>query len=100
MARADATCCALQLRLTRRTTLTPALILCPTTRPLPADGNTYDRATITAWFKTGNVTSPLTGSKREHTHLIPNVLMKKVSLSGREQEGAALLSEKMRSGRE
>ena len=56
-----------------------------------ADGNTYERSTIEAWFKTGNTTSPLTGVELESTSLIPNVLMRKVILSWRENEGAALV---------
>ena len=43
------------------------------------------------WFKTGNTTSPLTGVELESTSLIPNVLMRKVILSWRENEGAALV---------
>ena len=56
-----------------------------------ADGNTYERSTIEAWFGTGNTTSPLTGVELESTSLIPNVLMRKVILSWRENEGAALV---------
>ena len=39
---------------------------------MAADGHTYEKEAIAAWFATGKRTSPRTGSELAHTHLMPN----------------------------
>ena len=60
----------------------PDAYICPITRELmeepviTADGHTYDRAAITAWFSRGNHTSPLTNLPLRHRELTPNHALK------------------------
>ena len=42
-----------------------------------ADGQTYERSEIEAWFATGKTTSPLTGVELESRALIPNVALRR-----------------------
>ena len=57
---------------------------CPITRErlcdpvVTADGHTYERVAIAAWFKDGNCTSPLTNLPLPHVRLVPNVLVKSI----------------------
>ena len=51
----------------------------------------YSRASIEAWFKTGKRTSPSTGLDLEHTHLLPNITLRRLIESWRDDEGAAIL---------
>ncbi len=44
---------------------------------IAADGHSYERAAIEAWFKSGKHTSPLTGTKLVHRTLMPNISLKK-----------------------
>lgn len=37
-----------------------------------ATGHTYDRASISTWFNSGNLTCPVTGEKLTHATLVPN----------------------------
>jgi hypothetical protein len=37
-----------------------------------ADGHSYERASIEAWFGRGTRTSPLTNAELPHTNLLPN----------------------------
>lgn len=39
---------------------------------LCADGHSYERAAITAWFASDNCASPVTGQPLEHRRLLPN----------------------------
>ena len=55
---------------------------------ITADGHTYEREAIALWLQTHN-TSPSTGERLEHTHLIPNVLVRSQILQLREQQLAA-----------
>jgi hypothetical protein len=45
---------------------------------ITADGQTYDREAISAWFKNnpGKITSPLTGKEINSTNLIPNYTLR------------------------
>lgn len=43
-----------------------------------ADGNSYERSAIEAWFSSGEPTSPLTNEPLPHAALIPNNSLKKV----------------------
>ena len=45
---------------------------------ITADGQTYDREAISAWFKNnpGKITSPLTGKEISSTNLIPNYTLR------------------------
>ena len=42
---------------------------------IAADGNTYNRKSIEAWFARGKKTSPLTGAPLAHLGLTPNNLV-------------------------
>jgi len=44
---------------------------------IAADGNSYERREIQAWFARGKRTSPMTGAQLPHTHLTPNINLKK-----------------------
>ena len=41
-------------------------------------GHTYDRSSITKWFRAGNKTCPKTGQKLPNTELIPNLALSKL----------------------
>ncbi len=41
-----------------------------------ADGQTYERSWIEAWFARGNTSSPLTNSPLAHTTLAPNIALR------------------------
>ena len=57
----------------------PEHLLCPITQELmtdpviAADGQTYDRKSITEWLSRGKRNSPLTGVNLPHTVLLQNV---------------------------
>ncbi|XP_066931798.1 uncharacterized protein [Clytia hemisphaerica] len=61
---------------------TPDEFLCPITQELMtdpvivADGYTYERASITQWFETGNNRSPMTNLPLENRNLVPNRSLK------------------------
>ena len=44
---------------------------------MAADGHSYERREIQAWFARGKRTSPMTGAQLPHTHLTPNINLKK-----------------------
>ena len=44
---------------------------------IAADGHSYERREIEAWFNRGKRTSPMTGAQLPHTHLTPNINLKK-----------------------
>ena len=60
----------------------PPFFLCPITYGvmvdpvMAADGTTFDRFAIEAWFVKGKDTNPLTGEKLANTNLIPNKILK------------------------
>ncbi|KAL6568772.1 hypothetical protein OROHE_004456 [Orobanche hederae] len=62
----------------------PADFRCPISLDLMRDpvvvstGQTYDRSSISAWIESGHSTCPKTGQTLAHTHLIPNVALKKL----------------------
>ena len=41
-----------------------------------ADGNSYERAALEAWFAAGNTVSPSTGAPLSHKTLLPNWALK------------------------
>ena len=43
-----------------------------------ADGETYERAAIEAWFGEGHDTSPITGERLDNSALVPNNAMKRL----------------------
>ena len=44
---------------------------------LAADGHSYERREIVRHFDLGKRTSPMTGAQLPHTHLTPNINLKK-----------------------
>jgi WD40 repeat protein len=62
----------------------PEEYLCPITHEImtdpvvAADGQTYDRKSITEWFSRGHRKSPLTGSNLPNTNLLNNVALRKI----------------------
>jgi hypothetical protein len=70
----------------------PPSFVCPITHELmedpvvTADGQTYERHAITAWFQT-HCTSPLTGDRLEHTRLTPNVMARSLIREWVERNG-------------
>ena len=44
---------------------------------IAADGNSYERREIESWFARGKRTSPMTGAQLPHTHLTPNINLRK-----------------------
>ena len=60
----------------------PDELLCPITRELmlepmvAADGYTYERSALCAWFDGGHDTSPMTNARLDHLHMIPNRALK------------------------
>jgi hypothetical protein len=70
----------------------PDAFVCPITLELmedpvfTADGQTYDRASITQWFKS-NKTSPMTGLELPHTTLLDNLAMMTVIQQYRATKG-------------
>lgn len=63
---------------------TPNDYLCPIFQELmedpvsTADGQSYERKAIEEWFKTGRITSPLTGERLPNRSLRPNLVLKSV----------------------
>lgn len=66
----------------KMTTKIPFSAKCPITLCLikdpvmTCDGQTYERAAIEQWFKSGKKISPITGLPLKNTNLIPNILLK------------------------
>ncbi|KAJ4712306.1 RING-type E3 ubiquitin transferase [Melia azedarach] len=66
------------------TFLNPEDFRCPISLELMTDpvtvstGQTYDRASIQKWLKTGNMICPKTGEKLTNTELLPNTTLKKL----------------------
>ncbi|CAO2819093.1 unnamed protein product [Amaranthus hypochondriacus] len=64
--------------------LNPEDFRCPISLELMLDpvtistGQTYDRASIQKWLKSGNLICPKTGEKLENTELVPNSALKKL----------------------
>lgn len=64
--------------------LNPEDFRCPITLELMTDpviiatGQTYDRASIQKWLKSGNLTCPKTGEKLKNTELIPNSALHRI----------------------
>jgi WD40 repeat protein len=62
----------------------PEEYLCPITHEImtdpvvAADGQTYDRKSITEWFSRGHRKSPLTGSCLPNTNLMDNIALRKI----------------------
>lgn len=76
-------CLALQIMDSELAAIPPEFV-CPITHALmtdpvvAADGNSYERLAIEAWFRRGRPSSPLTNELLPHTSLIPNNSLKKV----------------------
>lgn len=70
----------------------PPSFVCPITHELmedpvvTADGQTYERHAILAWFQ-AHCTSPLTGDRLEHTRLTPNVMARSLIREWVERNG-------------
>ncbi|OMO81505.1 Armadillo [Corchorus capsularis] len=64
--------------------LNPEDFRCPISLELMVDpvtvstGQTYDRSSITKWFKAGNMICPKTGEKLANTELVPNTNLRKL----------------------
>ena len=60
---------------------TPLEVVCPITRQVmrdpvvAADGQSYERAAITAFLQAGNTTSPVSGQRLAHPGLVPNAAL-------------------------
>jgi hypothetical protein len=61
---------------------TNSYLVCPITLEkmqdpvIAADGHSYERRAIEAWFASGKTTSPNTGLPLPHTHLVSNIALK------------------------
>ena len=70
----------------------PTQYLCPITQELmedpvtTADGHAYERAAIEQWLGSRN-TSPATGARLPHTHLIPAIALRQLIREFAEQNG-------------
>jgi hypothetical protein len=70
----------------------PPSFVCPITHELmedpvvTADGQTYERHAISAWFQ-AHCTSPLTGDRLDHTRLTPNVMARSLIREWVERNG-------------
>ncbi|CAJ2664385.1 unnamed protein product [Trifolium pratense] len=70
--------------ITLTTCLNPEDFRCPISLELMTEpvtvstGQTYDRASIQKWLKSGNTTCPKTGENLKNTELVPNTTLKKL----------------------
>ena len=69
---------SLQLSHTTETVSTLMLQVLMFNPTIAADGHTYDRDAIETWLQCNN-TSPVTGDRLLHLHLMPNVVIKNLS---------------------
>lgn len=72
---------------------TPLEFVCPITRQvmrdpvIAADGQSYERAAITAFLQAGNVTSPVSGQRLSHPGLVRNAALATAISDWKAQQG-------------
>jgi hypothetical protein len=54
-----------------------------------ADGESYERSAIEAWFATGKRTSPRTNEELRDTAVVPNLALKRMIVQWKDSAGAA-----------